>query len=97
MGVCQYYASVISIHAPNKGSDNLAKCFTIFLHLFQSTPPTKGATHIHDRKLDALEISIHAPNKGSDFHLLSGQKRHQNFNPRPQQRERPNGYEIIKK
>ena len=35
---------VISIHAPREGGDPRLNTFHHLLHLFQSTPPARGAT-----------------------------------------------------
>ena len=81
---------MISIHAPSKGSDNPPRDRAMREHTFQSTLPAKGATP--DATLNALlaSISIHAPSKGSDNLATVHRGWISHFNPRSQQRERPN-------
>ena len=57
----------ISIHAPREGGDGAALHGHHAAHIFQSTPPARGATCLAalGRQLHPL-ISIHAPREGGD-------------------------------
>ena len=35
--------------------------------IFQSTPPARGATNLHQIAFGVSRISIHAPREGGDF------------------------------
>ena len=57
----------ISIHAPCAGGDVMAIKFSMFMKVFQSTPPVQGATVLKITHLLAKSlISIHAPCAGGD-------------------------------
>jgi len=57
---------VVSIHAPNEGSDSGLGA-TIYNEIqFQSTLPMKGATKCRNNNPVKWFVSIHAPNEGSD-------------------------------
>ena len=57
----------ISIHAPREGGDHKKLLRTFFEHLFQSTPPARGATPENWQEQEIRIISIHAPREGGDF------------------------------
>ncbi len=86
---CRLSHDMISIHAPNKGSDMDNKSAAEWLQIFQSTPPTKGAT----------DNSCWSYGTRSYFNPRPQQRERRgggvimapiiDFNPRPQQRERP--------
>ena len=59
-------ASVISIHAPRVGSDNVPLGHNVLIMPFQSTLPVWGATTGVAALTKASVISIHAPRVGSD-------------------------------
>ena len=56
--------------------------------LFQSTPPSRGATDTIKRYPHDAIISIHAPLAGSDRHFISTATGKVYFNPRPPRGER---------
>ena len=56
----------ISIHAPREGSDKFIHIFALFLQIFLSTLPVRGATSRPDKGTLREYISIHAPREGSD-------------------------------
>ena len=69
-----YLDTIISIHAPGKGSDGVGSDGSMPQEKFQSTLPVKGATKISAKSMMSTQISIHALGKGSDaplFYLLS--------------------------
>ena len=57
----------ISIHAPLAGGDKLPTWTHTVTVLFQSTPPSRGATGIQYQRSGFDDISIHAPLAGGDF------------------------------
>ena len=57
---------LVSIHAPNEGSDSSACSSMPDIFLFQSTLPMKGATQPPCIWSVGYNVSIHAPNEGSD-------------------------------
>ncbi len=57
--------------------------------LFQSTPPTRGATSDSRSQAYQTRISIHAPYIGSDTKTRTDSRVYVNFNPRPLHEERP--------
>ena len=57
---------IVSIHAPNEGSDQLTDMATRGLP-FQSTLPMKGATHLVQHRQRIETVSIHAPNEWRDY------------------------------
>ena len=58
---------MISIHAPREGGDAaMRKDIPLHQYPFQSTPPARGATHLHQHERGRLPISIHAPREGGD-------------------------------
>ena len=56
----------ISIHAPLAGGDFYQEQKARYSLGFQSTPPSRGATHIQQRIFCRQQISIHAPLAGGD-------------------------------
>ena len=62
----------------------------MFLHEFQSTLPTRGATRLEVQDMERTEISIHAPHTGSDLNRFLLILCKPNFNPRSPHGERPN-------
>ena len=56
---------LVSIHAPNEGSDT-AWLDSARRNMFQSTLPMKGATKSQFAEAVKQKVSIHAPNEGSD-------------------------------
>ena len=75
---------VISIHAPREGGDPRLNTFHHLLHLFQSTPPARGATvALIARSGSPLFISIHAPREGGDAGGSTVCCNSRDFNPRP--------------
>ena len=66
----------ISIHAPLAGSDIHHKANGLYDIEFQSTLPSRGATHILHILDAVIHISIHAPLAGSDLrsHGISQQE-----------------------
>ena len=75
--------SNISIHAPRAGSDLTVLSGFLFLMIFQSTLPVRGATASYRGGWCYLVISIHAPRAGSDVLLLTACRcLSANFNPR---------------
>ena len=58
--------SLVSIHAPREGSDDVTGASVDVTVEFQSTLPAKGATAEQQRMCVALMVSIHAPREGSD-------------------------------
>ncbi len=58
--------SLISIHAPRKGSDLPPSNTVVSDPVFQSTLPAKGAMVYINGYKQFAGISIHAPRKGSD-------------------------------
>ena len=56
----------ISIHAPREGSDLGAKPGALYLVIFLSTLPARGATRALRGAASVCKISIHAPREGSD-------------------------------
>jgi len=65
-----YIINIISIHAPNEGSDLEVVNFAKRKIRFQSTLPMKGATEGGKIKMTIKQISIHAPNEGSDYKVI---------------------------
>ena len=61
----------ISIHAPREGGDSNFLMIATTCHLFQSTPPARGATTITGFNVWYTYISIHAPREGGDSRLDS--------------------------
>src|SRR5699024_12142946 len=57
---------LISIHAPNTGSDFRFFLDAIYYDKFQSTLPIQGATWLLLMAASLIIISLHAPNTGSD-------------------------------
>ena len=57
---------LISIHAPREGGDPSENFLLDCPHLFQSTPPARGATTSVLHKKVSADISIHAPREGGD-------------------------------
>ena len=55
----------------------------IFLLLFQSTPPARGATATVRRLVQIIRISIHAPREGGDVVRIAVLTTNTYFNPRP--------------
>ena len=73
----------ISIHAPREGGDCSRHTLQGEKHIFQSTPPARGATS-HFGLVDSYtNISIHAPREGGDLSSPLGDLRNGYFNPRP--------------
>ena len=60
-------AQIVSIHAPRTGGDVQYIC--AFSHMFQSTPPARGATY--QLGGDHGLVSIHAPRTGGDSGLMT--------------------------
>ena len=56
----------ISIHAPREGSDDIYDGDTVYVYLFLSTLPARGATPGSVFRPCWQPISIHAPREGSD-------------------------------
>ena len=62
-----YYSNKeVSIHAPHAGSDRCATVSSACSVTFQSTLPTRGATHTDGDGAKVFVVSIHAPHAGSD-------------------------------
>ena len=61
------FSASISIHAPREGGDISFHLKPVFLLIFQSTPPARGATFHGRAALGRNVISIHAPREGGDF------------------------------
>ena len=57
---------LVSIHAPNEGSDLAFSNEMVSMWQFQSTLPMKGATSETKKRTGLKFVSIHAPNEGSD-------------------------------
>ena len=57
--------------------------------IFQSTPPTRGATGQRPGLIARLLISIHAPHEGGDVSAKKSPPHNINFNPRPPRGGRP--------
>ena len=58
---------LISIHAPHTGGDFRREYETVNDEIFQSTPPTRGATLATFHSRIVFTISIHAPHTGGDL------------------------------
>ncbi len=69
-GFRAYSGRLVSIHAPNEGSDVTSSSTCPPLFMFQSTLPMKGATSRGNGLFRLLQVSIHAPNEGSDHLIL---------------------------
>ena len=77
----------VSIHAPHAGSDPLS-CLGLVSVRFQSTLPTRGATHQPLRCSLRRVVSIHAPHAGSDHRCPIWAWCLSCFNPRSPRGER---------
>ena len=73
----------ISIHAPREGGDFSVVLVLDTYHVFQSTPPARGATHKFIYIIAQLPISIHAPREGGDVSASFVLVPTIDFNPRP--------------
>ena len=56
---------------PPRGGRPRKKTSTLDKHLFQSTPPARGATVADQMQDQSASISIHAPREGGDLWFLS--------------------------
>ena len=74
--------SIISIHAPRVGRDEMLIVKNTSILQFQSTRPVWGATRARLMELDAAIISIHAPRVGRDATRTMNAGRRSYFNPR---------------
>ena len=79
----------ISIHAPLTGSDLRDLTDDMYLCVFQSTLPLRGATFENFAFVSGAGISIHAPLTGSDRVVYQTRLSRSDFNPRSPYGERP--------
>ena len=77
-----YTLKHISIHAPLAGRDQMLCAIVSFRLAFQSTRPSRGATHMSSQTTHTVSISIHAPLAGRDLDIAHKLTDTINFNPR---------------
>ena len=77
------FDSHISIHAPREGGDLIFRKSLVYLLIFQSTPPARGATKGAKKISNPTKISIHAPREGGDTNYKGKAKAENKFQSTP--------------